>query len=47
MGVTSFVRGDYGNKPVSGTEENKANQSQFRDDLMSWMGKIPQYEVSY
>jgi len=29
MGVTSFIRGAYGNKTNSGAEENKANQSQF------------------
>ena len=29
IGVTSFVKGDYGNKPACGAEENKANQSQF------------------
>jgi hypothetical protein len=27
--VTSFVKGDYGNMPAHGVEENKANQSQF------------------
>jgi len=41
------VKGDYDNKQASGAEKNKANQSQFRDDLMSWMGNIPQFEVSY
>ena len=29
IGVTSFVKEDYGNKPACGVEENKANQSQF------------------
>ena len=29
IGATSFVKGDYGNTPALGAEENKANQSQF------------------
>jgi hypothetical protein len=29
IGATSFVKGDYDNKPACGAEENKANQSQF------------------
>jgi len=29
MRVTSFLKGDYGNKPAIGAEENKAKQSQF------------------
>ena len=29
IGVMSFVKGDYDNKPACGAEENKANQSQF------------------
>jgi len=29
MSVTSFLKGDYGNKPAIGAEENKAKQSQF------------------
>jgi len=41
------VKGDYDNKSACGAEENKANQSQFRDDLLSRMGKIPQFELSY
>ena len=30
MGVTSYVKGDYVNKPAGGAEENKANQSQTK-----------------
>jgi hypothetical protein len=29
IGVTSFMKGDYGNTPVGGVEENKAKQTQF------------------
>ena len=29
IGATSFVKGDYGNTPAHGAEENKANQSQL------------------
>jgi len=29
MSATSFVKGDYGNKPACGDEKNKAKQSQF------------------
>jgi len=29
IGVMSFVKGDYDNKPARGVEENKPNQSQF------------------
>jgi len=28
MGAKSFMKGDYGNKPAAGVEENKAKQSQ-------------------
>jgi len=30
MGVTPYVKGDYGKTPAHGIEENKAKQSQFR-----------------
>jgi len=30
MGVTSYVKGDYVNKPAGGAEENNANQSQTK-----------------
>ena len=29
MSATSFVKGDYGNKPACGDEKNKAKQTQF------------------
>jgi len=29
MDVTSFMKGDYGKKPILVAEENKPNQSQF------------------
>jgi hypothetical protein len=29
IGAKSFEKGDYSNKPASGAEKNKANQSQF------------------
>jgi len=29
ISAKSFVKGDYGNKPACGAEENKAKQSQF------------------
>jgi hypothetical protein len=31
MGLTPFLKRDYGEKPIGGGEENKANQSQFQD----------------
>ena len=37
----------YGDFDGPGRRKNKANQSQCRDDLMSRLGKIPQFEVSY
>ena len=35
MGVTSFVKEDYGNKSAGGVEENKANQSQFPASVLT------------
>jgi hypothetical protein len=35
MGLKSFEKGDYGNKPAAGVEKNKANQSQF---MYRWAG---------
>jgi hypothetical protein len=29
MGAKPYMKGDYGNKPAGGVEENKANQSQL------------------
>jgi hypothetical protein len=29
IGVKSFTKGEYGNKPACGAQKNKANQSQF------------------
>jgi len=30
IGVKSYMKGDYDNKPASGAEENKAKQTQFQ-----------------
>ena len=41
IGVTPFLKGDYGNKPASGAEENKPNQSQF---LLLTTGKTQEFD---
>ena len=38
IGTKSFMKGDYDNKPASGVEENKANQSQFRNSCKACPG---------
>jgi hypothetical protein len=34
IGVKSYLKGNYGNKPVSGVEENKANLSRIEYCVM-------------
>jgi hypothetical protein len=35
MGATSFMQGDYDNYPAGGVEENKANQSQLHESVLT------------
>jgi hypothetical protein len=35
MGATSFMQRDYGNYPAGGVEENKANQSQLHESVLT------------
>jgi len=34
LGAKSYIKRDYGNIPAGGCDENKANQTQFRDNLI-------------
>ena len=43
IGVSSYLKGNYGNKPACGARKNKANSKPIYWRSASWWGKPPPY----